>query len=75
MSVTAENDPSVSWITIPVTDGADSGHSPGAFSLDAILGLESLWTPGIVWATIAIGVAGGVVNLALRGSAPQSATA
>lgn len=48
---------------------------PGAFSLDAILGLESLWTPGIVWASIALGVAGGVINLALRGSAPQSATA
>jgi putative oxidoreductase len=48
---------------------------PGLFSLDALLGLESLWTPGIVWAAIAIGVAGGVVNLALRGMAPEGVTA
>ncbi len=43
---------------------------PGLFSLDALLGLESLWTPGIVWAAIAIGVIGGVVNLGLRRSPP-----
>ena len=48
---------------------------PGLFSLDAALGLTSLWTPGIVWAAIAIGVVGGVVNLALRRSAPQHAAA
>jgi putative oxidoreductase len=48
---------------------------PGRFSLDALLGLEAVWTPAIVWAAIAIGVVGGVVNLALRRSAPQSATA
>ncbi|MEP7227670.1 MAG: DoxX family protein [Gemmatimonadales bacterium] len=48
---------------------------PGHFSLDAVLGLTSLWTPGIVWAAIAIGVVGGVVNLALRRSAPQHAAA
>jgi putative oxidoreductase len=48
---------------------------PGLFSLDALLGLESRWTPGIVWAAIAIGVVGGVVNLGLRRSAPQRATA
>lgn len=48
---------------------------PGLFSLDALLGLESLWTPGIVWAAIAIGVVGGVGNLGLRRSAPQPAAA
>ncbi len=48
---------------------------PGLFSLDAVLGLESLWTPGIVWAAIAIGVVGGLVNLGLRRSAPQGVTA
>ncbi len=47
----------------------------GLFSLDALLGLKSLWTPGIVWAAIAIGLIGGVVNLGLRRSAPQRATA
>ena len=48
---------------------------PGLFSLDAVLGLTSLWTPGIVWAAIAIGVAGGLVNLGLRRSATQHAAA
>jgi putative oxidoreductase len=48
---------------------------PGLFSLDALLGLESLWTPGIVWAAIAFGVVGGVVNLGLRRPAPQAAAA
>jgi putative oxidoreductase len=48
---------------------------PGLFSLDAVLGLASLWTPGIVWAAIAIGVVGGVVNLGLRRSAHQHAAA
>ena len=49
---------------------------PGLFSLDAaLLGLASLWTPGIVWAAIAIGVVGGVVNLGLRRSAAQPAAA
>jgi putative oxidoreductase len=48
---------------------------PGLFSLDALLGLQSLWTPGIVWAAIAIGVVGGVANLALRRSATQPAAA
>lgn len=48
---------------------------PGAFSLDAALGLTSLWTPGIVGAAIGIGVAGGLVNLGLRRSASQHAAA
>lgn len=48
---------------------------PGLFSLDAALGLTSLWTPGIVWAAIAIGVVGGLANLGLRRSATQHAAA
>lgn len=44
---------------------------PGLFSLDAALGLTSLWTPGIVWAAIAIGAVGGIVNLGLRRGATQ----
>ena len=39
---------------------------PGRFSLDAVLGLGSLWTPRVVWAAIAVGIVVGVVNLALR---------
>jgi putative oxidoreductase len=48
---------------------------PGLFSVDAALGLTPLWTPGIVWAAIALGVVGGIVNLALRRPADQHATA
>jgi putative oxidoreductase len=48
---------------------------PGLFSLDAALGLTSLWTPGIVWAAIGIGVGGGIVNLGLRRSGTQHAAA
>ena len=47
---------------------------PGIFSLDAALGLTSLWTPRVVLAAIAIGIVGGVANLALRRSVPQGVT-
>jgi len=39
---------------------------PGRYSLDALLGLGSLWTPTLVAAALAAGVAGGIVNLLLR---------
>ena len=39
---------------------------PGAYSLDAVLGLTPVWTPSLSWAALAIGVLGGVANLALR---------
>lgn len=39
---------------------------PGAYSLDAALGLTSRWTPEVSWALLAIGVAGGLANLAIR---------
>lgn len=45
---------------------------PGPYSVDAVLGLSALWTPGITLATLALGVAGGVANLALR--RPQAAS-
>lgn len=48
---------------------------PGLFSLDALLGLDRLWTPGLEWAAIAAGIVGGVANLGLRRPAPRSATA
>ena len=48
---------------------------PGLFSLDALLGLQSLWTPAIVWAAIVLGVVCGVVNLGLRRAAPHHAAA
>jgi putative oxidoreductase len=39
---------------------------PGAWSLDALLGLESLSTPGIAWTAVALGVLGGFANLLVR---------
>lgn len=39
---------------------------PGAISLDRLLGLSNVWTPGAVWAVVGAGVAGAAVNLALR---------
>jgi putative oxidoreductase len=39
---------------------------PGAYSLDALLGLASLWTPEVVSAGLGAGVLGGIANLALR---------
>jgi len=47
----------------------------GAYSLDAVLGLGSLWTPALVWSALVIGALGGVANLAIRRSSPQTATA
>jgi putative oxidoreductase len=38
----------------------------GRLSLDAILGITPLWTPALIWGALAVGVAGGLVNLALR---------
>ena len=39
---------------------------PGAYSLDTLLGLESLWTPAVAWTAIAAGIVGGIVNLLAR---------
>ena len=38
----------------------------GRYSLDAVLGLGSLWTPSIQLAALAVGIGGGLTNLALR---------
>ena len=38
----------------------------GAYSLDAAFGLSAVWTPTIEWIAVALGVAGGLGNLALR---------
>jgi putative oxidoreductase len=39
---------------------------PGAYSLDALLGLQSLWTPAVVGTAIAAGIGGGIANLIVR---------
>jgi putative oxidoreductase len=48
---------------------------PGGYSVDALLGLTPIWTAPIVVAVLAVGVAGGIANLALRRPAPQTAAA
>ena len=48
---------------------------PGAYSLDAVFGLDTLWTPAVSSTLLVLGVLGGVANLALRRTAPQTATA
>ena len=47
----------------------------GAYSLDATLGLASIWTPGVTLAILALGIVGGVANLAIRRAAPAPAAA
>lgn len=42
----------------------------GAYSLDAALGLS--WPPSVNWAALALGVAGGLGNLALRKTEPAA---
>src|SRR5438132_6274949 len=39
---------------------------PGQYSLDALLGLLSVWTPAISWGAIGLGIVAAIVNLALR---------
>jgi putative oxidoreductase len=48
---------------------------PGAYSLDAVLGLDRLWSPGLEWAALGAGVVAAVVNLAARRPAPNVSTA
>ena len=39
---------------------------PGAYSLDALLGLSTIWSWSTTWAVLAAGVLGGVANVAAR---------
>jgi putative oxidoreductase len=39
---------------------------PGSYSVDALVGLTSLWSAELGWAALAIGIAAGVANLGLR---------
>jgi putative oxidoreductase len=45
----------------------------GDYSLDQVLGLSSRWTPAVTAIALAIGVLGGVANLALRHRSPAAA--
>ena len=39
---------------------------PGAYSLDVVLGLASVWTPALSWSALGIGIGGSVATLAVR---------
>jgi len=64
---------------LPILYGAGAAAltltGPGAYSLDALVGLNRIWTPELAWVALAIGVVGGVVNLALRRTAPRAVAA
>ncbi len=46
---------------------------PGAYSLDAALGLARRWTPDVAWIALAVGALGGAANLMARRPAPVAA--
>jgi putative oxidoreductase len=48
---------------------------PGLYSLDAVLGLGSIWSPAATLVVLAVGAAGGAANLTLRRPAPSVAAA
>ena len=48
---------------------------PGAYSIDALLGLQALWTPALAWSALALGIIGGAGNVALRRPESKLATA
>ena len=48
---------------------------PGAYSLDALLGLQALSAPAFAWSALALGVTGAAGNLALRRSAAHAVAA
>jgi putative oxidoreductase len=39
---------------------------PGAYSLDAVLGFTQFWTPAVTLTLLALGLVGGLANVALR---------
>ncbi len=43
---------------------------PGAYSLDGLFGLSTVWTPALSWAALLVGIVGGAANLAARRPAP-----
>ena len=64
-------------IELPLVYGAAAAAltltGPGRYSLDALLGLDALWTPALAWTALALGIVAGVANLAMRRPAPAVA--
>jgi putative oxidoreductase len=48
---------------------------PGSYSLDSLLGFTASWTPVVTWGVLAIGIVGGLANLALKRPLPRAVTA
>jgi putative oxidoreductase len=47
----------------------------GEYSVDSVLGFTPFWTPALTLSALAIGVVGGLTNLAIRRTAPREVTA
>src|SRR6266516_5625684 len=45
---------------------------PGRFSLDALFGLASVWSPGLGWSALALGVLGALATLTVRSHASSA---
>jgi hypothetical protein len=43
------------------------------YSVDALLGLTSVWTPAVAWTALGLGATAGAANLAIRQSAAVTA--
>jgi putative oxidoreductase len=66
-------------IEVPLLYGVSAAAlaltGPGAYSLDALLGLTSLWTPAVAVSALGLAILAALGNLALRKTAPAEATA
>ena len=66
-------------VEVPLLYGAAAAAlaltGPGTYSMDAWLGLSSLWTPGVSWTLLVLGAIGGFVNLFVRTPVPAPAAA
>jgi putative oxidoreductase len=48
---------------------------PGLYSLDTLLGIDGLWSAKLDWIVLALGIVGGLANLAARRPTPPTRTA
>ena len=64
-------------IEVPLLYGAAAAAlaltGPGVYSVDALLGLTSVWTPAVAWTALGLGITAGAANLAIRQPAAVTA--
>jgi putative oxidoreductase len=48
---------------------------PGRYSLDTLFSLAPIWSPGLAWAALTLGVLGAIANLSVRTHASSAVTA